>query len=50
MVLQTVAQTHSVWWVFVMSKVTLSSVIVPARRAVLKEKGGEIVVLVFFLI
>lgn len=48
MVLQTVSHTHSVWWVFVMSKVTLSSVPVPARRAGLKEKGGEAVVLVFF--
>lgn len=47
MVLQTVAHIHSVWWVFVMSKVALSSVTVAARRAVLKEKGGEVVVLVF---
>lgn len=46
MVLQTVAHIQSVWWVFVMSKVTLSSVTVPAGRAVLKEKEGEVVVLV----
>lgn len=48
MFLQTVVHIHGVWWVFVMSKVTLSSVTVPARRAGLKDKGGETVVLVFF--
>lgn len=48
MVLQTVVHIHSVWWVFVTSKVTLSSVTVPARRARLKEKRGEAVVLFFF--
>lgn len=50
MVLQTVVDIRSIQWVFVTSKVTLSSVTGPARRAVLKETGGQVVVLVFFLV
>lgn len=43
MVLQIVRHTRRVHSVFVMNKVIVSSETVPARRAELKEKGGELI-------
>lgn len=48
MVLQIVMHSCSVQLVFVMNKVILNLVTMPTRTAELKEKGGELVMLLFF--
>lgn len=48
MVLQIAVHIHRVQPVFVMNKVILHSVTVSTRSSGLKEKGGELVTLVFF--